>query len=67
MYLRELWMFLTDRPAYNQMRKPKISHGEDGDTSVGVADRLLFSYPLFIGISGASAFLLIWKLVNNLL
>lgn len=66
MYLRELWAFFTDRAAYDQMRKPRISHGEDGDIPVGVADRLIFSYPLFIGISGAFAFWLGWQLLGEM-
>lgn len=64
-YLRELFVFFTDRDAYDQMQKPKISFGEDRDWPVGTADRLLFSYPLFIGLSGGGAFVLGWEMLNN--
>lgn len=66
MYLRELFVFFTDRDAYYQMRKPKISHGEDGNVPVGTADRLLFSYPLFIGLFGGGALGLGWQLLKDL-
>lgn len=65
-YLRELFVFFTDRDAYDQMRKPKISHGEDGDLPVASADRLIFSYPLFIVLSGGGAFVLGWQMLNDL-
>ena len=64
-YLRELFVFFTDRDAYDQMRKPKISYGEDGDLAVRTADRLLFSYPLFIGLSGGGAFVLGWQMLKD--
>ena len=65
MYLRELFVFFTDRDAYDQMRKPKISYGEEGDTSVGTADRLIVSYPLFILLSGGLAFGLGLQLLHD--
>lgn len=55
MYLRELFVFFTNRDAYDQMRKPKLSFGEEGDTPVAAADRLAVSYPLFILLSGGLA------------
>ena len=64
-YLRELFVFFTDRDAYDKMQKAKISYGENGDWPVGTADRLLFSYPLFIGLSGGGAFGLGWQMLND--
>jgi hypothetical protein len=64
-YLRELFVFFTDRDAYDQMQKPNISYNEDGDRPVGTADRLLFSYPLFIGLSAGGAIVLCWQMLND--
>jgi hypothetical protein len=65
-YLRELFVFFTDRDAYDEMQKPKISYGQDGDLPVTSADRLLLSYPLFIVLSGGGAFVLGWQVLSDL-
>ena len=56
-YLRELFVFFTNRDAYEVLKKPKITHGEGDGPEVSTEDRLIFTYPLFILGSGA---LTIW-------
>ena len=56
-YLRELFVFFRRREDYDALDKPSITHGEGGGPEVSTADRLVFSYPLFIVGSGA---LTIW-------
>ncbi|MDB5507375.1 MAG: hypothetical protein JWR75_2013 [Devosia sp.] len=48
-YVRELWVYATDRAKFNTLKKPIIMDGESGGTEISSpAGRLLFSYPFFI-------------------
>ena len=64
-YFRELFMFFSDREAYNRMRKPEISYGEESGTPVVTADRLIVSYPLLILVSGGLAIGLALQLLHD--
>lgn len=57
-YLFELWLFYFDRPAFDRAAKRlQIFHGNAPGREVSVADRLLISFPLAIGVCGVLTYL----------